>query len=379
MRSFRAGLCNELRSYSHRAYRTDRIHCARNTVCLLVMVCNFNVSPVLASGVTSNTLAVIVNVSDPQSVAIAAYYQAKRKIPAANIIRVSMPRNAVSLSSDEFAKLKAEVERATPGNIQAYALTWLTPYRVECMSITTAFAVGFDRAFCSDGCKLTRSDPYFDSNSDAPAIDFGLRPTMSIAAVDLQHARDLIDRGVAADGTAPKGTAYLLSSGDAARNVRAARYDAAETILSDELKVQRINAESLSNANDVMFYFIGAKSVAQLTTNRFLPGAVADHLTSTGGDLLGTHQMSSLRWLEAGATGSYGTVLEPCNFATKFPDPAVLMKHYLAGDTLVEAYWKSVAMPGQGIFIGEPLAKPYGGAVLQHAAARSEPREDGRL
>jgi hypothetical protein len=24
------------------------------------------------------------------------------------------------------------------------------------------------------------------------------------------------------------------------------------------------------------------------------------------------------------------------------------------------AYWKSVMMPGQGIFIGEPLASPFG-------------------
>jgi hypothetical protein len=37
----------------------------------------------------------------------------------------------------------------------------------------------------------------------------------------------------------------------------------------------------------------------------------------------------------------------------------VLLKHYLRGDTLLEAYWKSVEMPGQGLFIGEPLARPY--------------------
>jgi len=36
------------------------------------------------------------------------------------------------------------------------------------------------------------------------------------------------------------------------------------------------------------------------------------------------------------------------------------MNHYLRGDTLLEAYWKSVLMPGQGLFVGEPLARPYG-------------------
>jgi uncharacterized protein (TIGR03790 family) len=69
--------------------------------------------------------------------------------------------------------------------------------------------------------------------------------------------------------------------------------------------------------------------------------------------------MSALRWLEAGATGSYGAVVEPCNFPQKFPHPAIAIGRYLQGETLIEAYWKSVAMPGQGVFIGEPLASPF--------------------
>ena len=89
--------------------------------------------------------------------------------------------------------------------------------------------------------------------------------------------------------------------------------------------------------------------------------SIADHLTSTGGQLTDSTQMSSLRWLKAGATGSYGAVVEPCNFQSKFPHPGVVIGRYTSGETLIEAYWKSVAMPGQGIFIGEPLAKPYGG------------------
>jgi hypothetical protein len=43
------------------------------------------------------------------------------------------------------------------------------------------------------------------------------------------------------------------------------------------------------------------------------------------------------------------------------------MGHYLAGDTLIEAYWKSVAMPAQGLFIGEPLAAPFGPRISQRA------------
>ena len=88
--------------------------------------------------------------------------------------------------------------------------------------------------------------------------------------------------------------------------------------------------------------------------------------------------MSALRWLEAGATGSYGTVVEPCSITAKFPDPGLLLSHYLRGDTLIESYWSSVAMPGQGVFIGEPLARPWpaGVGVSSDDASDARPRRE---
>jgi uncharacterized protein (TIGR03790 family) len=69
--------------------------------------------------------------------------------------------------------------------------------------------------------------------------------------------------------------------------------------------------------------------------------------------------MSALSWIAQGATASYGSVSEPCNILGKFSNVSVLFEHYSHGETALEAYWKSVAMPGQGLFIGEPLARPY--------------------
>jgi uncharacterized protein (TIGR03790 family) len=336
-------------------------------------MCLLNGAEPAQAAMMPDQLSVIVNTNDAQSVALAEYYRSKRKIPVANIIHVSLPANATSISEAEFNKVKQQVDSLTPGAVQAYALTWLKPYRVECMSITTAFAVGFNRDFCAEGCKATRSVGYFDSASQQPAVDFGLRPTMSIAARTLAQAKALVDRGVASDGTAPHGTAYLISTADKSRNVRAVRYGVAQTTLSADIDIKRIESDALRDAADVMFYFTGSAKVPDIQTNHFLPGAVADHLTSAGGDLLGEGQMSILKWTEAGATGSYGTVVEPCNFLTKFPDPVVMMRHYLAGETLIEAYWKSVAMPGQGIFIGEPLARPY----YKESAVPARPMKTG--
>lgn len=321
--------------------------------------------PVLASfeqpHLTASQLGVIVNEDDPDSVALAAYYQSQRGIPDANLIRVRFKPGRATLGREEFVNLKRQVDRKTPKGVQAYALTWAQPYRVDCMSITSAFALGFDPAWCAEGCKATRASPYFNSGVTRPWDSYALRPTMSLAAASLAEAKQLVDRGVAADGSAPAGTAYLLSTSDKARNVRAVDFPMVKKVLGPALAVEIVESDALQNRTDVLFYFTGSTHVAALGSNHFLPGAVADHLTSAGGVLFGGGQMSILKWLEAGATGSYGAVVEPCNFPTKFPSPGLVMSHYLQGETLIEAYWKSVAMPGQGLFVGEPLARPFGG------------------
>jgi hypothetical protein len=124
-----------------------------------------------------------------------------------------------------------------------------------------------------------------------------------------------------------------------------------------------VMADSISNKTDVLFYVQGLASVPNLATNMYPPGAVADHLTSYGGQIPTSGQMSAFEFLRAGATGSYGTVVEPCAYQQKFPDPAVLIPSYFGGATLIEAYWRSVVWPAEGIFIGEPLARPFGTGI----------------
>jgi uncharacterized protein (TIGR03790 family) len=309
-------------------------------------------------------LAVIINELDPDSRRIGRYYAERRGIPRENLILIRFAPGSPIMDPAEFADLYARVRAATPEVVQAYALAWTLPYRVGCLSITTAFAAGYDEGYCAEGCKPTRPSRYFASNSLSPYDDFGIRPTMALAGTDVAAVKALVDRGVAADDSRPPGKGYLVKTHDEARSVRARGYDAVAEQLGDAVELERIEADSIEDKPDVLFYFTGLAQVPGIETNRFRPGAVADHLTSSGGQLNGTRQMSSLRWLDAGATGSYGTVVEPCNLLAKFPDPAVLIGAYVSGATLIEAYWKSVRMPGQGIFIGEPLARPFGGYAL---------------
>lgn len=323
----------------------------------------FNLARLTHRPLTAAQVGIIVNRADPLSVEIGRYYQERRQIPVANWIEITLPLTSPEIAPQAFQRIYQQVQTQTPKAVQGYALTWAAPYRVGCMSITSAFAFGYDPKFCAQGCRPTRANPYFDQPSGQPYQDFQMRPSIAIAARNLAQAKALIERGIRADGSQtqanPRGTAYLLSTSDSARNVRSRFYEAIAQVFQSHLPIQILKRDRLDNRDDVMFYFTGLAQVEGLQTNRFLPGAIADHLTSFGGALTDSTQMSALRWLEAGATGSYGTVTEPCNFPQKFPHPGLILTYYLQGETLLEAYWKSVAWPGQGIFIGEPLSRPF--------------------
>jgi len=308
---------------------------------------------------SANELAVIVNDSDPLSIKIAQYYQQQRKIPATNIIHINFNPEYKILPVDIFKKIKLSVDKQTPSHVQAYALTWMQTYRVGCMSITTAFAAGYNKEFCSIGCKKTRPSPYFNSEKSNPYDEYKWRPTMALAGKNFNDVKLLIDRGVLSDYSQPQGSAYLLETSDKNRSTRAIFFPQINKEFNKLWAINTLKQDSIKNKTDVMFYFTGKTHVKNIKSNHFLPGAVADHLTSAGGILSGSKQMSIMEWLKAGATGSYGAVIEPCNFVQKFPHPGIMMHYYLRGNTLIEAYWKSVAWPGQGIFTGEPLAKPF--------------------
>lgn len=327
--------------------------------------------------INSSNLAIIVSANDPNSVAVANYYQTARGIPAANIITVNVPTGFDTISDTNFTTLKAVIDAQLPSNIQATLLTWTAPSRVagSClMSITSAMAFGFDPKYCETyssvtgcGAALTATTPYFNSESAAPWQDFQIRPSMMLGASSVAAAT-LINTGVSADATYPPGDGYLMNTSDQNRSTRAGDYPGLPALWTGNTGIQLnyidnssgLASDSISGKSNVLFYFTGLASVPNIATNTYRPGAIADSLTSYGGYLPGGNgQMPITSWLNAGVTASYGTVAEPCSYPQKFSQASVLIDQYYRGATLIEAYWKAVQMPGQGLFVGEPLAQPF--------------------
>ena len=284
------------------------------------------------------------------------------------MLRLALPTSA-TLTPTEFEALRSRIQQHFGPTTQALALAWKAPYAVACNSITGALALGFDGALCAKSCDRSRLSPYFNAATARPFSTLGWRPSMLLAAPNVEQARALIDRGVKADATlarrsrAPVNVLQLLTD-DTARRVRTALYPPAGPVPGlppqAQVLVKVAPATVLGTTPRVLLVTTGAVRVDFSKRPDWLPGGLGDHLTSVGGALNGGHaQGTALDWIASGATASHGSVSEPCNHVQKFPHPQLLLLHYLQGATAMEAYWKSVAWPQQSLFIGEPLAAPF--------------------
>lgn len=323
--------------------------------------------PKLYGRITAAELGLVINTADPYSVTIGEYYARRRGIPDANVLRVQLPQRA-SLTRDEFAALNDSLRSQLPETVNGLALAWVQPYAVDCNSLTSALGQGLQPDVCANSCAPTRPSAYVSYFGARPWVVLGLRPAMQLAARSVPAAMAMIERGIASDhflaGSAAQSVvAYLAATPDANRNVRERLFPPAGPVPGVAgFEVARVRSDALPAMRRTLVYQTGLARVPAPLGGEWLPGALADHLTSFGGQLdrpAGEGQMNILDWIDAGATASYGTVSEPCNHLQKFPHPQVLIQAYAQGVSALEAYWHSVAWPAQGVFVGEPLAAPF--------------------
>lgn len=309
-------------------------------------------------------VGLVINQDDPYSVQVGAHYAKARQIPEDQILRVRLPVKG-ALTRGEFESLQAQIEAFYGERVQALALAWRLPYAVACNGLTGALALGFDEGLCGHTCAASRRSSYFGSAATRPLAEHRMRLSMQLAARDVEGAKALIDRGVAADGTLGlrgglPAQVHFVTTSDAVRSVRQQLFPPEGKVAQAGLDIHLDQADALRGVDRVLLYMTGRAQVEGLSSVGFLPGALADHLTSFGGRLDDPYgQMNVLAWIEAGATASHGTASEPCAHLQKFPHPQALLLFYAQGATAIEAYWKSVAWPQQAVFVGEPLAAPF--------------------
>ncbi len=179
----------------------------------------------------------------------------------------------------------------------------------------------------------------------------------------------LIDRSVASDGTRPAGTFYFMRNNDIRSTTRTPYFDLAiDTLTRLGFQAEILDGQLPEGHHDALGIMAGSPAPPiQSGDFTLLPGSWADHLTSYAATFDTGSQVKMSEWIPKGASGTMGTVEEPCVFGSdagfayneKFPHPR-LLSFYAQGLSLGESLFRSIPFtPFQGMFYGDPLTRPF--------------------
>ncbi len=345
------------------------------------------------AGLAPHEVAVLVNARSPASMEVANHFIHLRHVPPQNVVYLDVPDDALSARAEISASAftthiweptqAALRERGVDDHILAWIYSVDFPVRVTTRPRTSILGLTFMRnrfpddpeqvdkgLYASplfvgpdqpegpqaDGGSFLRFRDHLGDRMPLPAMMLGFVGARGTTVADVLRT---LQRGVAADGSAPRGTVYWHRVEDIRSEMRAWQFTRAR----EELRALQVAGQVIdgmpSRANDIIGLQIGRAEINAAAAGRHLPGSMAEHLTSHAGEFHLAHQAKLTDWIRAGATASAGTVTEPYSIWTKFPH-ARFFPHYARGHTLLESFYLALRSPTQILLVGEPLARPWG-------------------
>ena len=342
----------------------------------------------LFAGGSGLNVVVVVNQNSTNSVQLGNYYCEKRGVPPQNFLRITNSTwtgSNVWWTRSEFETcllnplVSMLASRGLTNQVDYVLLSMDFPYQVKANSganygensTTSALFYGFKTNDCPAcqwfGCTLPdyTLNLYAGSESifrQTPPVAAGSNSWLAtmLTSSNLAQAQAIIDHGLAGDGSFPTQTVWLAKSSDVFRNIRYLEFDNTifDARVSGDFSIVRTNIDPPIGLTNQLGYMNGHYQFT-IVSNAFVPGAMADSLTSYGGLILTPNDHTALLvFLNAGASGSYGTVVEPCHYLEKFPSPQDYF-YQARGFSLAECYYQSLVNPYQGLIVGEPLAAPF--------------------
>lgn len=340
-------------------------------------------------------ILLLVNRNSPDSTAIAREYCRLRGVPEPNLVLLDLPYPAgkvpVEIAAADFTRLiwDPATAAAKARGIQDHILAWVYsvdfPVRIAGNPPGSITGLTFLRnrpASQTDVAQALYRSPLFAGPESPQAAGF---PAQSLDVQKAWLAKDTplpammlgyvgpngntraevlacLERGAKADAQKPDGTVYFATNTDVRSVCRLWEIPSA----ANELKSRRIRF-SITNAlpiaaTDVIGLMAGAADLDLKSGPAFLPGAMAEHLTSFGAMFDTSSQTKITEWIRAGATASAGTVTEPLSAWPKFPH-ARFHAHSAAGCTIIESFYQSLRCPLQILPLGDPLCAPWRSAA----------------
>jgi uncharacterized protein (TIGR03790 family) len=357
---------------------------------------------------------VVVNARGAKSKEVANHYIAIRHIPSCNVFYVAAPVDSFIITGEDFRDkillpVLVEIDkRGLRPQIDYVVYSCEFPCRIDCAKLLN---LPNDASPTRPTASLTGATylyqfveqvdpnlPQLNTNFYCMANEFGSQSTRAFRSKyqwrpggarvaqgglsymlsaqlgcvldygsSIDQIKSYLNRAAAADGTRPAGTFYYMKNGDVRSTVRDAGYPAAIT----ELKILGLKAELGAgvvpvDAGPLLGLTTGSTNVRLTAGTSFAPGALVDNLTSQGAVFAAPRppqtdpkpQTRIAEYLNLGAGGASGTVIEPMAVPPKFPSPA-LHVHYARGSSMAEAFYQSVQGPFQLQIMGDPLCQPW--------------------
>ena len=357
----------------------------------------------------ADSVILLANANDPESLRIARHYAEVRHVPVANIIALPLPA-AETITWPEFVvtlwqPLLDELIRLRW--IEAIPMDLYDPvgrrkfaplgHRISALVVCRGvpLRVAHDPALVADALPFTRRGEFrtnqggVDSElsliaAGTPAInafipnplfqnaapnDYELSQIVRVSRLDapsFEEANALVDLAVRAEQTGLLGRAYvdiggIHASGDRWLESVATQLDQLGFDLTVDREPTTLPATARIDAPVLYFGWYAGNLNGPFTplTFRFPPGAVALHIHSYSAQ---TVRSTASAWvgplLARGATATVGNVAEPYLELTH--QPQLFLRALARGLTLVEAaYFALPAVSWQPVLIGDPLYRPF--------------------
>lgn len=347
-----------------------------------------------AAALSPNEVLVVGNAADPDSVALARYYAAKRGIPATNVVLIETtgPGQTLVTRAHFDGVLREAVRKAlaTPAGRQVRCLSLMygVPYRVQAPADgPPAGARG------RSASPLRRADASVDSElalalrGDYPLAgpaanplywraraDAGRGRPLMVARIDGPSKADalrIIKASLDAEAQGLEGVFYVDAGGPArisapgrehldGRLKALHRLVSANTSLKVVLDTKPVvfPADSCPRTALYVGWYSPQKYVPAFM---WTPGAVGYHVASAEAAEL--RQPASQEWcpqmIQNGVAATIGAVQEP--LLSHFPDPEHFYALLLTGKyTVAECYWRTIPSASwQMLLLADPLYNPF--------------------
>ena len=358
------------------------------------------------AGASPENALVIIDPADPEALYLGNSYIHARQIPTCNVLYLEQEADhyADLVNHQLEGLLGTLANRGTLDQIDHIVLITPRVYRVEaeglvsdpeCLgvshfSLPAVYVLGRQAnavlaGDADEGFGFTTQSPngYFSEQLPAVGFDGAIRwqdgqPSNSPHAPRYFLATLLgytgprgntpgelvamIERSVAADGLNPAGTFYYMKTTDTARSEPRDPFFADAIAALASLGGQAVQLEAVlpEGRHDCLAVMTGwANPQVANADLTLLAGSFADHLTSWAATFDKTAQTKVSAWIAKGASGSHGTVEEPCADGGKFPHP-MMHAFYFDGLPLAEAAFRSLrSIPFQSLIYGDPMTQPF--------------------